>query len=374
MPTTIYADHAATTPLSTAAYNAMLPYLTHHYGNASQHYALSRPPRRAIDEARQTIAQCIGARPEEILFTSGGTESDNTVIHSAVQRQADIITTTIEHHAILYPCRAAEKYCHVTYLPVTNYGVVDMSVLRTMSIRRGSLVSVMLANNELGTIQPLADIADIAHENHALCHTDAVQAVGHIPIDVDALHVDYLSASAHKFNGPKGIGFLYHRTGAPLTPLLLGGAQEGGLRAGTENVAAIVGMAAALKENVDNLDKNIRHLQQLEQIVLTTLNDLHVPYTLHTTANHLPGLISLAIHGTHAEQLMHRLDLCGITLATGAACNSTTTTISHVLTAINLPMDLAVATIRVSLGSDNTPSHAARLAHHIATIAHSTTP
>ena len=253
----VYADNAATTRLSNKAFESMLPYLQNEYGNASQLYSFARSPKKALKEARQVIATCIGAQPSEIYFTSCGTESDNWVINGAVQQHLPIVTSSIEHHAILRPCESAKlSGCSVSLLPVTKEGIVLLSSVKEVVHSSCGLLSVMYANNEIGTIQPIKELATIAHENGWLVHTDAVQAMGHTRINVRELGVDMLSASAHKFNGPKGIGFLYIKEGINWPALIKGGAQENGLRAGTENVASIMGMATALEENVTSVSEN----------------------------------------------------------------------------------------------------------------------
>ena len=245
----VYADNAATTKLDPAALEAMLSYLTNEYGNPSQKYVFSRNPRQALAEARETIAECIGAKAEEIVFTSGGTESDNWVIKASAFSDPEkraTITSAFEHHAVLHACAAIERLGYpVAYLWPTSDGVVTPDILESCMTPKTRLVSIMFANNEIGTIQPVQELSRVAHEHGASFHTDAVQAVGHVPINVKQLGVDFLSASAHKFNGPRGIGFLYIRGGCDLPPLLDGGAQESGRRAGTENVAAAVGAAVA---------------------------------------------------------------------------------------------------------------------------------
>ena len=272
----IYADNAATTKLDIDAFEAMKPYLLEEYGNASQSYSFARKPKQALKEARATIAQCINAEPDEIFFTSGGTESDNWAIKGIAfsgSGKRAIITSQIEHHAVLRACEDIEKLgCPVAYLPVTNEGVVTPEALNSVITYNTRLVSVMFANNEIGTIEPIKALCEIAHQNGALFHTDAVQAVGHVQIDVKDLGVDMLSASAHKFNGPKGIGFLYIKRGTPVTPLLNGGAQENRLRAGTENVASSVGMAVALKNNCFKLAANTEHILKLEEALISALN------------------------------------------------------------------------------------------------------
>ena len=243
----IYADNAATTRLSDAALQAMLPYMQSEYGNASQPYSFARAPKAALAKARETVAKCIGALPEEIYFTSGGTESNNWVLRNNILSGSEVLVSDIEHHSVLNAAKEAEILDH--YLPVDDEGIVSPTTLTNAISDRTALVSVMMANNEIGTIEPIAELAAIAHKHNCLFHTDAVQAVGHIDINVHELDVDFLSASAHKFNGPKGVGFLYIRKGITLDPLILGGAQESNMRAGTENIASIVAMAAALEEN-----------------------------------------------------------------------------------------------------------------------------
>ena len=278
----IYADNAATTKLDIDAFEAMKPFLLENYGNASQPYSFGVKAKRAISEARKTIAECIGAEPEEIYFTSGGTESDNWAIKvgsKVAKSDGNIITSQIEHHAILNACATLEKTgIEVKYLPVTHEAVVLPEILGQMISERTSLVSVMMANNEVGSIQPVKELADIAHNNGALFHTDAVQAVGHIEIDVKALGVDMLSASAHKFNGPKGIGLLYIKKGINVKPFMDGGAQERGVRAGTENVASIIGMAVALEKNCKKIVHFKNKMNDLEKLLLLKLDNLNVKY------------------------------------------------------------------------------------------------
>ena len=351
----VYADNAATTRLSEKAYESMLPYLFNEYGNASQLYSFARLPKKTLREARETVAECIGALPEEIFFTSCGTESDNWVINGAARRNLPIVTSTIEHHAILRPCELAEEdgAC-VGYLPVSSDGVVSISEAeRSMEVPQG-LLSVMFANNEIGTIQSISELAEVAHKRGWLFHTDAVQAVGHTPIDVHQMGIDMLSASAHKFNGPKGIGFLYIRKGIEWPSLINGGAQEFGRRAGTENVASIVGMAKALEENVSHMNENLEHLNRLENRLIEGLNEECVKYVRNGTEKHIVGNVSLSFPGYDGEVLLHRLDLKGICVSPGSACDSKNTQISHVLRAIGLDEILANGTIRISLGKYNT--------------------
>lgn len=354
----IYADNAATTRLDISAFEAMKPFLIDEYGNASQSYAFARKPKKALQDARETIASCIGAAPEEIFFTSGGTESDNWAIKGSAllnARKHATITSAFEHHAVLHPCEVIERCGYpVAYMWPTREGYVTTEVLKEYITSQTFLTSVMFANNEIGTVQPIKELCAIAHENGSLFHTDAVQAIGHIPVDVHDLGVDMLSASAHKFNGPKGVGFLYIRNGLKVMPYSDGGAQESGLRAGTENVAGIVGMAVALKNNCDALEENARYVAKLESKLLDMLDTSSIEYTRNGGKNRLPGLLSLSFPGADGEAILHRLDLTGICISTGSACNSKSTEISHVLQAIRLEDSYAKGTIRISLGKANT--------------------
>ena len=351
----VYADNAATTRLSNKAFESMLPYLQNEYGNASQLYSFARLPKKALKEARQVIANCIGAQPSEIFFTSCGTESDNWVINGAVQQHLPIVTSSIEHHAILRPCESAKRCgCSVSLVPVTKEGIVLSSSVKEVVHSSCCLLSVMYANNEIGTIQPIKELATIAHENGWLMHTDAVQAIGHTRINVRELGVDMLSASAHKFNGPKGIGFLYIKEGVNWPALIKGGTQENGLRAGTENVASIVGMATALEENVISICENESYLAHLEEILISNLSRSGIAFYRNGAENHIKGNVSLSFPNRSGESIMHRLDLKGICVSTGSACDSKETQISHVLKAIGLEEMLAKGTIRISLSKYNT--------------------
>ena len=353
----IYADNAATTQLDVAAFEAMKPFLTNEYGNASQPYTFARKPKKALQDARETIASCIGAAPEEIFFTSGGTESDNWAIKGSALLNAHkhaTITSAFEHHAVLHPCKSLERSEYpVAYMLPSREGYITAEILKEYITNHTYLTSVMFANNEIGTVQPIKELCAIAHENGSFFHTDAVQAVGHIPVDVHDLDVDMLSASAHKFNGPKGVGFLYIRSGLKIMPYSDGGAQEFGLRAGTENVAGIVGMAAALKNNCDSLEENTRYIEKLASKLVGMLNNSGIKYAMNGGTTRLPGLLSLSFPGFDGEAILHRLDLSGICISTGSACNSATTEISHVLQAIRLEEGYAKGTIRISLGKAN---------------------
>ena len=356
----IYADNAATTKLDIDAFEAMKPYLLEEYGNASQPYSFARKPKQALMEARATIAQCINAEPEEIFFTSGGTESDNWAIKGIAFTDSEkhaIITSQIEHHAVLRACEDIEKLGYpVAYLPVTEEGVVTTEALNSVITPNTRLVSIMFANNEIGTIEPIKELCEIAHRNGALFHTDAVQAMGHVQIDVKDLGVDMLSASAHKFNGPNGSGFLYIKKGTPVCSYASGGAQEFGMRAGTENIASIVGMAVALKKNCNNLADNIRHVENIESTLMEKLSSSGLDFVRNGGHYHIPGNISLSFKNANGEALLHRLDLMRICVSTGAACDTVNTQISHVLHAINADPDYAKGTIRISLSSQNTLS------------------
>lgn len=352
----IYADNAATTKLDKEAFEAMTPYLLNEYGNASQQYSFAREPKKAIAEARKTIAAAINALPEEIFFTSCGTESDNWAIKGSAfigQEKRVTITSAIEHHAVLRSCEAIERLGYpVAYIKPNSKGIITPTALESIITNKTRLVSVMYSNNEIGTIQPIQELAQVAHRHDALFHTDAVQAVGHIGIDVRELDVDMLSASAHKFNGPKGIGFLYIRKGVNIISFSDGGSQESGRRAGTENVASIVGMAVALKNNLAKLAENEDHIVKLEHLLISELSGLD--YIRNGDKNHVPGNISISFKDRDGEALLHRLDLAGICVSTGSACDSVNTQISHVLKAIGLEECYAKGTIRISLGKDNT--------------------
>jgi len=354
----IYADNAATTKLDSDVFEIMKPYLLSEYGNASQPYSFSRASKLALKNAREMIASCINAKPEEIYFTSGGTESDNWAIKGICLpgEGKSLITSGIEHHAILNSAETVKRMgADVDYLKPTSEGVITVNELKKVITPKTTLVSIMLANNEIGTIQPIKDLAEMAHKFGALFHTDAVQAVGHIKIDVKELDVDMLSASAHKFNGPKGIGYIYIKQGTAISAYLDGGSQESALRAGTENVASIVGMAYALKKNCDNLDVNKEKITKLEEKLLAMLNVCGSNDIKKNGGNNtLPGNISLSLKNQDGEALLHRLDLRGICISTGSACDSKNTNISHVLKAIKLDEQYAKGTIRVSLGKDNT--------------------
>lgn len=350
----IYADNAATTKLDIEAFEAMKPFLLEDYSNASQPYSFSRGTKKALKEARQTIAACINADPDEIFFTSGGSESDNWAIKGVAYNgeQGAIVTSEIEHHAVLRACEDVERNgIAVAYVKPNTKGVIYPEILQDYITDNTKMISIMFVNNEIGTVEPIKELAEIAHKHGAVFHTDAVQAVGHIHIDVKELGIDMLSASAHKFNGPKGIGFLYIRKGTAIRTLINGGAQEFGIRAGTENVAAIVGMAQALKNNCDFIDENNRYVEHLEELLLKGLEG--ISFARNGSDDHAKGIISLSFPEEEGETILHRLDLMGIMVSTGSACDSVNTQISHVLKAIRLDEILARGTIRISLSKNN---------------------
>lgn len=355
----IYADNASTTKLDPLALEAMLPFLQESFGNPSSLHSFSTPPKQALLKARKSIANSINALPEEVFFTSGGTESNNWALKSTIDTNKccgkHIIVSSIEHHAVLNSCKTlGKKGYEVTYLPVTNQGLILPHILEK-SIRKDTiLISIILANNEIGTIQDIPQLVEIAHKHNITFHTDAIQAVGHIPINVNTLGVDLLSASAHKFNGPKGTGFLYIKKNTPLTAFIDGGQQENGFRAGTENIASIIGMSIALKNNILSMPTTIEHLKVLSDLLKKQLSH-SIPNIIFngTDEKSLPGLISLSIPDVSGEGLLHILDLKRIIVSTGAACDSQKTQISHVLKGINLPSNIAQGTLRISLGKEN---------------------
>lgn len=368
----VYADHAATTQLDTDAFEAMKPFLLNEFGNASQPYSFARTAKAALKSARATIARCINAEPEEIYFTSGGTESDNWAIKSSAIVFGDnraTITSQIEHHAVLHTCYAVERMGFpVVYLPVDAQGIICPNILSEYIGETTKLVSIMYANNEIGTIQPIKELCEIAHSKGALFHTDAVQAVGHIPIDVKVLDIDMLSASAHKFNGPKGIGFLYIKKGISIMPYSDGGSQEFGKRAGTENVASIVGMAIALEKNCNRMNAATHHLIKLERILVDLLKKADLDFIRNGSSERIPGNMNISFRNVEGEMLLHRLDLLGVCVSTGSACDSKNTQISHVLEAIGVPNDYAKGTIRISLGYENTEEDVQYIANSLIKI------
>ena len=358
----VYADHAATTAVTDTALAAMLPCFTQDYGNPSSLYGFAQEGKSRLEQARAQVAACLNAKPEEVYFTSGGTEADNWALRGVAELMAlkgrktgHIITTAIEHHAILHTAQYLEKQGYeVTYLPVDGDGLVDPANLEAAIRPDTILISVMAANNEIGTIQPIAEIGAIAKAHKVLFHTDAVQAVGHIPVDVEEWNVDLLSLSGHKFGGPKGIGALYMKKPLRLPALIQGGGQEKGRRSGTENVPGAVGMAAALKEATDYLPEESARLAALRDKLIAGLSGL--PYASLTghPVKRLPGTASFVFEGVEGEALLLHLDARGICASSGSACSSASLDPSHVLLAIGLPHAIAHGSLRLSLGADNT--------------------
>ena len=360
----IYADNAATTKLDKNAYKIMQQYLALDYSNPSQLYSFSRNSKKELANARKIIAKCINAEPEEIYFTSGGTESNNWIIKQQKEKPYTIITSNIEHKSILESCKTMEQYGNkVVYLTPDQGGKIYPNDLERNFTKDTKLVSIMYVNNEIGTIQDIKELSHITHKNNALFHTDAVQAIGHIAIDVKSMDIDFLSASAHKFNGPKGIGFLYIKKGLNINNFMNGGSQEHGLRAGTENVSSIIAMAVALENNCKNIANNQLKLSKIENAFFKTLS----PYIKYKRngVNQILGNISLSFFKKDGEAILHRLDLMGIEVSTGSACNSKTKQVSHVLKAINIDENFINGTIRISFGKHNTISEAKKVAEAI---------
>ncbi len=376
MKKNIYADNAATTKLDEVAFKAMTDYMINEYGNASQPYSFARKSKKALQESRQIIANCVNSDSDEIFFTSGGTESDNWVIKKFGNTNSKkiFIVSEIEHHAILKSCEEIKDDSHeIVFLSVDKTGIVDPQVLinaleKYCNLDVEILVSIMLVNNEIGTIEPIKELAKITHKYGGFFHTDAVQALGHTEVDVRDLGVDFLSASSHKFNGPKGTGFLFIKKGSPLRSLISGGNQENGKRSGTENVASIVGMAVALQENVRNIRHNQQLLHDLEETLINKLNEYKIDFIRNGNKNHQEGIINLSFRNQNGEQILHRMDLMGCFISTGSACDSVNNQISHVMKSIHVPKEYAEGTIRISFGKYNQLSDAADIASMINSI------
>ena len=354
----IYLDNAASTQIHEDVLNAMLPFLKEQYGNPSSIHRYGRLTRKAIHKARKQIASLINADPAEILITSGGTESNNTALMGILSQfpSSQIITSSIEHDAILEPCKKLNSNgFHVDYLPVDNFGMVDTSDLQNIISEKTSLVSVMFGNNEVGTIQPIAKIAKICHENKILFHTDAVQAVGKLPIDVKELGVDLLSISSHKLHGPKGIGALYIKDGVKIDPIILGGGQEFRLRSGTENVASIVGFGQACEIAENNLSENILFIKKLQTLLIKKVLE-EIPETKFN--GHSESRLSNNTHftflGVNGEDLIIKLDEYGIAASTGSACSVNTQKASHVLESMGFSLEQITGSLRLTIGIFNT--------------------
>ena len=356
----VYLDNAATTALSPKVLEKMMPYLTDTYGNASSPHSFGQVARIGIEHAREQVARAINADPSEIVFTGCGTESDNTVLFGVAERYAKkgdhIITTNVEHHAILHSCAALEKKgIRVTYLPVDKDGLVTPEQVRDAITDKTILVSVMFANNEVGTIMPIPEIAAVCHEKGVLFHTDAVQAAGHIPIDVKAMGIDMLSISGHKFHGPKGVGVLYERKGIRLPSYIIGGEQEKGRRAGTENVAGIVGLGEALELAVTNMGETSARMTRMRDRLIEGIESTipEVKLNGHRTKR-LPNNVNFSIKYIEGESILLMLDMAGIAASSGSACTSGSLDPSHVLLALGLTHEVAHGSVRMTLGDDTT--------------------
>ena len=356
----IYADNAATTKMSKAAIQAMLPYFDEIYGNPSSMHSIGQKASDALYQARSDIAQILGCQPREITFTSGGSESDNQAIRSAAAIGArngkrHIISSAFEHHAVLHTLDAlkAEGF-EITLLPVHGNGLIAPQQVAEAIRPETCLVSIMTANNEIGTIQPIREIGSICREKQVLFHTDAVQAIGHIPVNVTELNIDMLSLSAHKFAGPKGAGVLYARKDIPLTNIIYGGAQERGKRAGTENFPAIVGMAAALKEAVSDLDRKQQYIASMRDSLIKGLSNIPHSALNGDKTSRLPGNVNFSFEGIDAESLLLMLNSKGIAASSGSACASGSLDPSHVLLAIGRPYEVAYGSLRLTLSEENT--------------------
>ncbi len=356
----VYADNAATTCISQTALDAMMPYLTKQYGNPSSLYSFGQTARKAIEDARKTVAACINAQPREIYFTSGGSEADNQAILSAAKIGArkgkrHLISTAFEHHAVLHTLKKLEKEgFDVTLLPVHEDGVVRMADVEAAIRDDTALVTVMFANNEIGTVQPVTEIGTFCRERNIPFHTDAVQAAGHMPIDVEAMNIDMLSLSGHKFHAPKGVGVLYVKKNFPLMNLIEGGGQERGKRAGTENVAGIVALAAALKESCDTMEENTARILPMRDKLISELGKIPHSIINGSMKNHVPGTVNICFEGLEGDGLLLLLDQNGICASSGSACNAGSIDPSHVLLAIGVPYELAHGSLRLSIGEYNT--------------------
>lgn len=355
----VYADNAATTKVSPTAVAAMMPFLTEEYGNPSSFYSLGQRAAEALVKARETVAECLGAEPGEIYFTGGGSESDNQAIRSAAfvgakKGKRHIISTKFEHHAVLHTLEQLEREgFDVTFLDVHPNGVITVEDVANAIREDTCLVTIMFANNEIGTMQPIKEIGALCREKKIPFHTDAVQAVGHVPINVKEMNIDMLSLSGHKFHSPKGIGALYVRRGIPLKNLIEGGQQEKGKRGGTENMPGIVGMAAALKESTDHMAENMKKITALREKLITGLEK--IPHSkLNGDRNlRVPGTVNFCFEGIEGESMLLLLDANGIAASSGSACTSGSLDPSHVLLALGLPHEVAHGSLRLSIGEYN---------------------
>lgn len=356
----IYVDNAATTSVSKEVLNAMLPFYETQYGNPSSIYPIGQTAKKAIEQARKIVAECLGANSSEIFFTSCGSESDNWAIkgiaHNMIKKGKNhIISTKFEHHAVLHTLQALEREgFSVTYLDVHEDGIVRLDELEKAITDKTALVTIMYANNEIGTIQPIEKIGAICHKHNVLFHTDAVQAVGNLKIDVHKQNIDLLSLSAHKFHGPKGVGALYIKNGTKIESLIAGGAQERNHRAGTENVAGIVGLSVALKDACDNMDERNKKLISMRDKLIKNLLKIDFSRLNGHPTQRLPGNVNMCFRGIEGEGLLLLLSAKGIYASSGSACTSGSLDPSHVLLAIGLPHEIAHGSLRISLSSENT--------------------
>lgn len=357
---TVYADNAATTQMSDSVLKAMMPLLTDIYGNPSSLHSVGQIAKEHLEAARETVAECIGADPKEIYFTSGGSEADNQAIRSAAyigarKGKKHIISSKFEHHAVLHTLDALKKEGFtVTLLDVYSNGIVKPEDVANAITDETCLVTIMTANNEIGTIQPIAEIGKICKEKGVLFHTDAVQAVGHIPVNVKDMNCDMLSVSAHKFHGPKGVGFLYARKGILLTNIIYGGAQERNKRAGTENMASIVGMATAIMDATDHLQENAEKVTAMRNRLIDGLKGIERSRINGDLEHHLPGTLNMCFEGIEGESLLLLLDAKGICASSGSACTSGSLDPSHVLLSIGVPVEIAHGSLRLSISEYNT--------------------
>ncbi len=356
----IYLDHAATTAVHPDVLKEMLPYFTDRFGNPSSVYGFAANNKNKLTEARETIAGALGAKPEEIYFTAGGSESDNWALKCTAEAYGvhggHIITTKIEHHAILHTCKYLQNRGYdVTYLDVDENGLVDLNTLEAAIRPDTFLISIMFANNEIGTIEPTKEIGEIAHRHGILFHTDAVQAFGQIPIHVDGMNIDMLSASGHKFNGPKGIGFLYIKKGLKLKSFIHGGQQERGRRAGTENVPGIVGIAKACEIAMAEMEERMKKETELRDYLIERILK-EIPYTRLNghSKKRLPNNVNISFQFVEGESILIMLDMAGICASSGSACTSGSVDPSHVLLAIGLPHEIAHGSLRLTIGYENT--------------------
>ena len=356
----VYADNAATTCVSKTALDAMMPYLTTQYGNPSSLYAFAQEAKEGLEEARKTVADIIGAQPKEIYFTSGGTEADNLAIVSmakvgAIKGKKHLISTKFEHHAVLHTLKKLEKEgFEVTLLDVHEDGVVRLEDLEAAVREDTALVTVMFANNEIGTVQPIKEIGEFCRERKIPFHTDAVQAAGHMPINVQEMNIDLLSMSGHKFHAPKGVGVLYAKTGMPLFNIIEGGAQERGKRAGTENMPGIMALAAALKESVDHMEENTAKIIPMRDKLFAELSKIPHSKINGSLEHHVPGTVNMCFEGIEGESLLLLLDAKGVCASSGSACTSGSLDPSHVLLSLGLPHEVAHGSLRLSIGEYNT--------------------